>query len=231
MLRVIGQRLGRGQHRAAALLEVLAASRTRGPSMSYVSLLSEIICLPNSGSFMSSGISRNLSTQLDDLLGLALRVQRVEQQVGRVDRQLVLRVLPHDVLEQLRGLVEVVVLVVDARLAVLDGHQLGRVGHVLDVGVEGPDHLLLVLGDLHRLELLAARLRAASASPVRLDLVLVLVVVDVERVLPGEDRRVGGVLDVLAASGSSRRPSCTARPRPSSSPASTGARRSRSAIS
>ncbi len=105
-----------------------------------------------------------------------------------------LRVLVDDVLEELTGLVEVVVLVVDARLAVLDHHQLGRVGHVLNVRVERGDHLLLVFRDRQRIELVLVLELAARF----LHLLALLVVVDVQGVLPRQDRGVGGVLDVLA---------------------------------
>ena len=63
--------------------------------------------------------------------------------------------------EQRLGAIEVVVVVVDVRLAVEHHRQLGRVGHLLRVGVKRGDHLLLVVGDRPRRPL-AARLALAQ---------------------------------------------------------------------
>ena len=67
--------------------------------------------------------------------------------------------LVDDVPEQLHRIFKVVVVVEDPRLAVLDLHQLRRVGHVLDVGVESRDHLLLASGNLTRLHVLLVFVR------------------------------------------------------------------------
>jgi hypothetical protein len=93
-------------------------------------------------------LARYFSTVAKQLFVVLEDVETVEQQVRRVDGEFVVHVMVDDVREELDGLVEVVVVVEDARLAVLDLHKLRRIGHVLDVGVEGADHLLLVLGDV-----------------------------------------------------------------------------------
>ncbi len=151
---------------------------------------------------------------LDALAQLAvvlLDAVAIEQEVRRVDRQLVGLVVLDDVLEQRDRVVEVVGLVVNVRLLPLDLDELGGVRDVLDVRVERLDHLLLVLGDrllgeLDRLLLLAALLLALRALLelgdlfALLDLLLFRVatgVVDRQAVLPRDDRRVRRLLQPL----------------------------------
>ncbi len=75
--------------------------------------------------------------------------ERVVDDGRRVAGRLVLRVLVDDLLELRQRLLEVIVGPVDPRLEELHHHELLVVGilDVLDVDVEGREHLLLALGD------------------------------------------------------------------------------------